>query len=106
MVDKPSAFSDFYERAAAFSFKDDADRPGVFAGFLGARGIFDKKMVFLVTGKLDDNVMAFCEELNKNDTEAFVYVADAALEEPVLSSPMIHTHVYTMPAHGNLTELM
>ncbi|MCR5310853.1 MAG: DUF58 domain-containing protein, partial [Lachnospiraceae bacterium] len=73
VVDKPSAFNEFYERATAFSFKDDADRSGVFAGFLGARGIFDKKMVFLVTGKLDDNVMDFCKELNKNDTEAFVY---------------------------------
>ncbi len=99
-------FNAFYRRISSFSFSSDTDRISVFAGLSGIQGMAGNKMVFLVTGEFDGPVRNFCEELNMNDTEAFVYLVRPDVTETSLAAPFVHTRVFTVPKDWNLSELI
>ncbi len=106
IVDGPGSFDDLYGSLSSFSFRDDVDRISVFAGISVIQSIYAKRMVFIITSKWDDTVKSLTEELNKNDTEAFVYLVDTEVNEASLAGPSLHTHVIRMPAKGNLSEVL
>ncbi len=106
VVSKPSEFNGFYERVSGFSFREDPDRASLMAGFSGIKSIYEKNTVFIVTAFLDDHTLALCEELNRNETEAFVYLVRAGVDETSFDRPSVHTAVFTLPTHRSLSELM
>lgn len=104
-VGNENEFNGFYRRMAAFSFRDDLERTSLFADLSHIRELYAKKIVFIVTGLYDDPLRMLCEELNKNDTEVFVYLVRPDITDTVFDGAS-HTHVITLPADRNLSELI
>ena len=106
-MDSAETFESFYRAMASLSFDTAAESVRQYAALSEQTGIFDKRIVFIITANVCAEALDIAKRVNDQGGDVLIYHVAASQDESkeaVNVGP--HTRIVQLPVDSKLTEVL
>ena len=106
VIDSADTFNSFYRTMSSVRFESVPDRAGMYAAFTSYKEIYSKRIVFIITALADSALKEFARNLNDAGVDVITYLVKNIPAGTSETDAFFHTKIITVPAEGNLEDIL
>ena len=105
-VDSADTFNALYRIMSELSFDPPSEKTVLYKELMEQGSVYSKRTLFIVTAAADETVLEFSKSLNDSNTDVIIYLVKNSAETETPVKVFAHTGIFTVPADGDLVDIL